>query len=104
MVAEMNQQDFEQRALNAIAKGAYLEESSFDLNATFTDLGLESMDLIEIIFELEDEFGVNLPLEENTNLSQMNGHQLLAMLKEIVESSDNRKESSEEGGKNSESG
>lgn len=85
----MDHNDFEKRALRAIAKGAYLEESALDLNATFRDLGLESMDLLEIVFELEDEFNVNLPMDEHTDLSTIRGHELLALLKQIVESANN---------------
>ena len=82
---EIEDVTFEQRAIRAISKGAYLENTEFNLDMTFSDLGLESMDFLEIIFELEEEFNVQIPIDEYVNLEEMNGYGLIAQLKKFIE-------------------
>lgn len=40
--------------------------------ATMTELGLDSLSLAELMFDLEDEFGVEIP-DDRTNLSTLGG-------------------------------
>lgn len=85
---------FEQRVARAISTGAYLEDTEFNLDMTFSDLGLESMDFLEIIFEIEEEFNVQIPIDEYVNIEEMNGHKLIAQLKKFIEADVEKNESS----------
>ncbi len=55
---------FEERVRKAIAKGVPMELEKVDLALTFGALGLQSLDIINIIFALEDEFGVEIAPED----------------------------------------
>lgn len=73
-----------ERAQKAIAKGAYLEEGELDLDKTFADLGLESIDLLEIVFEIEEEFNIKLSLDDYQEFDSMTGHQLIDELMPLI--------------------
>jgi acyl carrier protein len=53
----------EQRVITAFAKGAMKEESDLTLDSRFEDIGIDSTDLICMIFELEEEFDIEIPQE-----------------------------------------
>lgn len=48
-----------------IAKQANLEESEVKPESTLDELGVGSLDLVEIIMSIEDEYGVEVPLDAN---------------------------------------
>jgi acyl carrier protein len=43
-----------------------VEAQAIDPNATMADLGLDSLTLTELLFDLEDEFGIEVPEERAT--------------------------------------
>lgn len=50
-----------------IAKRTRGAESAIELTDRLEDLGLESLDSVEMIFDLEEKFDVDIPYNANTN-------------------------------------
>ena len=47
-----------------------IDEVSISENASFKeDLGVDSLDLFELVMELEEEFGIEIPSEDLENLA-----------------------------------
>jgi len=44
-----------------IAKEAHIPVEKISLESTLKDLEIDSLDVVQIIFELEDRFGITLP-------------------------------------------
>ncbi len=53
--------DIERRAADAIAKAVPLERYLVSSTARFEDLGIDSLDVANIAFALEEEFDIRLP-------------------------------------------
>ncbi|MBL8294683.1 MAG: acyl carrier protein [Bryobacterales bacterium] len=53
--------DFTERVIQCIAKTQHLDASKITLDSTFEELGIDSLDGINILFALENEFEVNVP-------------------------------------------
>ena len=53
--------DLEQRVLTCVAATMHFEPSRVTLQATFEELGLDSLDGINVLFALENEFDINIP-------------------------------------------
>lgn len=46
--------------------------SEISIDSTFESLGLDSLDTVEIVMELEDEFGISIEINESvTNVEQL---------------------------------
>ena len=56
--------DLSQRVCNVIASVKRLPAEKVTVDAPFQDLGIDSMDGIEILFALENEFNISIPDEE----------------------------------------
>lgn len=56
----------ESRIVGLIAEhlGAYVEEQPNGIECSFADLGADSLDLVELVMAIEDEFGVELTDDE----------------------------------------
>jgi acyl carrier protein len=51
--------------LDVIAAKAMVERSTLDLTAKLSDLSISSLDVVEIVFALEDKYNVELPFNAN---------------------------------------
>jgi acyl carrier protein len=49
-----------------IAKEAHIPIETITLESTLKDLQIDSLDIVQIIFELEDRFGITLPDRDPT--------------------------------------
>lgn len=68
--------------LQAIVSKKYkIEPERVTPEATFESLGLDSLDLIELLFEVEDEFNIRVPQDGSSALR-------LAKVQDVVESID----------------
>jgi acyl carrier protein len=50
-----------------VAKKKRVDKSSIDLSDRLEDLGLQSLDAVEMIFDLEEKFDIEIPYNANTN-------------------------------------
>lgn len=57
-----------QRVLRIIADNQKKDPASVTVESTFEELGLDSMDAVNIVFTVENEFNVNVPDEEMKNI------------------------------------
>lgn len=66
---DVNIEDIQQRVLKICAKYDKIDASKLDLASHFVeDLGLDSLDHVEIMMELEDEFGLEIPDQDAEKL------------------------------------
>lgn len=49
------------RVIAVLARTQKIDPASIDETKSFADLGIDSLDGLRIIFELEEEFGVEIP-------------------------------------------
>ena len=58
-----------ERLISAIAEVLDLDESTITADSKFVDdLGADSLDFLEIIMGIEDEFGIKVPTENVKNI------------------------------------
>jgi acyl carrier protein len=58
-----------ERVINAVAERASRDASEITPNTDVReDLGMDSLDAVELIMELEDEFGISIPSEKSGEL------------------------------------
>jgi acyl carrier protein len=50
-----------------IAKKKRVEKPNVEMSDRLEDLGLESLDAVEMIFDLEEKFDIQIPYNANTN-------------------------------------
>jgi acyl carrier protein len=53
-----------QRVRKVIATSKRIPEERVTIDSAFEELGIDSMDAVEILFALENEFDINIPDEE----------------------------------------
>jgi acyl carrier protein len=65
----MAQEAVEQRVRNIVIKQLGVKESDIALEKSFIDdLGADSLDIVELVMAMEDEFGFEIPDEEAENI------------------------------------
>jgi acyl carrier protein len=60
--------DLTNRVLRIIAETQRKEISQVTIDSSFEELGIDSMDGVNIVFALENEFNINVPDEEVKNI------------------------------------
>jgi acyl carrier protein len=60
--------DLTQRVLTIIAETQRKDPALVTIDSSFEELGIDSMDGVNIIFALENEFNINVPDEEVKNI------------------------------------
>jgi acyl carrier protein len=65
---ELTQRELTQRILRIIAETQRKDVAQVTIDSSFEELGIDSMDGINIIFALENEFNINVPDEEVKNI------------------------------------
>lgn len=50
-----------------LAEHLDIEETEISEKTTFEDLGIDSLDTVEILMEMEEVFGVEIELDDNKN-------------------------------------
>src|SRR3984885_14897046 len=60
--------DLTRRVLRIIAETQRKDPSQVTIESSFEELGIDSMDGVNIIFALENEFNINVPDEEVKNI------------------------------------
>ena len=57
-------EDLIQRVLNIIATSKRIPRETVTIDSTFEQIGVDSMDAVEILFALENEFDISIPDDE----------------------------------------
>ncbi len=57
----MNDRTIEERAISAISKGCSRKKIPINIDTTFDSLDIDSVDRLQILFELEEEFQIVIP-------------------------------------------
>lgn len=59
----------EERVINLISDATKVEKAKININTNFVDdLNLDSLDIVELMMKMEDDFGIEIPEEEAENL------------------------------------
>jgi len=61
-------EDLTQRVLKTIATSKRIPPETVMIDSEFQQLGIDSMDAVEILFALENEFDISIPDEEVRNV------------------------------------
>jgi acyl carrier protein len=64
LTGEVPNDELTRRILEIIAETQRKDSSQITLDSTFEELGIDSMDGVNIVFALENEFNINVPDEE----------------------------------------
>ncbi len=64
----MQTDDLTQRILRIVAETQRKDPAQVTIDSSFEELGIDSMDGVNIVFALENEFNVNVPDEEVKNI------------------------------------
>jgi acyl carrier protein len=64
----MTEDDLTARVLRIIAETQRKDPSTVTIDSSFEELGIDSMDGVNIVFALENEFNINVPDEEVKNI------------------------------------
>ena len=56
--------------LDLVAQKAMVDRSKLNPEAKLSDLNISSLDVVEVVFALEDKFGIELPFNANTNANE----------------------------------
>jgi acyl carrier protein len=56
--------------LDVVAQKALIDRSKLTPEVNLADLSVSSLDMVEVIFALEDKFGVELPFNANTSAGE----------------------------------
>lgn len=64
-------QDTFAKIVDIVAGKLDVDKNSITMESTFTDLGADSLDLLEIIMRLEEQFGIEINDEEAENMTKM---------------------------------
>lgn len=75
-----------QRVIGAIAKTQRLDPASIGLDDSFDQLGFDSLDGLNIVFAVEEEFNVSVPDEAAQTFTSV--RQVVDALRPLVESSE----------------
>lgn len=68
----MDTADIETKVIQFIAtKAENLDASTINRSSKFEELGLDSMDTIQLLFDAEDAFGINFDSEEAKGFSSV---------------------------------
>jgi acyl carrier protein len=57
-----------ERVRKVIATSKRMPEDKVTIDSAFEELGIDSMDAVNIVFALENEFNINVPDEEMKNI------------------------------------
>lgn len=64
-------EEFTQRLLQSIASTLHKPVEQYRLDASFEELGIDSLDGINILFALENEFGIQIPDDAARNVKNL---------------------------------
>ena len=87
---DLNNDDLTPRILRIIAETQRKDPAQVTIDSSFEELGIDSMDGVNIIFALENEFDINVPDEEVKNIR--NVRDMVEGVRKLVEQRNLRSE------------
>lgn len=57
----------QEKIIEMLAEKLECEVSEINVESTFSDMGIDSLDVAELVMNLEDEFGVSLEMDASLN-------------------------------------
>ncbi len=66
-------QELAKKVIGIVAAVKQVSPESIRPESTFTELGIDSLDRINILFELENEFDIDVPDEEARSITSVQG-------------------------------
>lgn len=74
--------EFERKVIGLIAKKKKLDAASVTPQSTFQDLGIDSLDGIDLVFTFEDEFNISIPDQVVQKMKSVG--QVIEALREVL--------------------
>lgn len=62
----MDDREIQEKIFDIFAKEARLEKDALSLETKLDDLGIESLDMVQILFGIEDTFDVYVPQDDDS--------------------------------------
>lgn len=78
----------QQDIFEIIAKQAKIDLATITTDSTLKDLGVASLDAIEVIFDIEEHFGIDLPNEDTDFETGTVGHLVEAVERQLAQKKD----------------
>jgi acyl carrier protein len=75
----------QQEVFEIISKQAKIDIATIKPESTLKDLGVASLDAIEVIFDIEEHFNINLPNEDTDFDAGTVGHLIEAVERQLAE-------------------
>jgi len=76
--------DVQQEIFDIISKQAKIDVGTVKSESTLKDLGVASLDAIEVIFDIEEHFNINLPNEDVDFENGTVGHLVAAVERQVA--------------------
>ena len=78
--------DVSQKVIDIIAREQHLDASKVTIDSTFAELGIDSLDGVNILFALEEEFKLDIPDTVAQNMRSV--RQVVESLTRVIEGKD----------------
>jgi len=64
--------ELQDKVIKLVSEATKMDAANISLNTSFVDdLNLDSLDMVELMMKMEDEFGVEIPEDETENLKSI---------------------------------
>lgn len=64
--------EVQDKVIKLVSEATKMDAGNITINTTFVDdLNLDSLDMVELMMKMEDEFGVEIPEDETENLKSI---------------------------------
>jgi len=81
----MNKQELKTYLIESIKQIAGVSENELCIEASFSDNGIDSLDLIELIMKIETDFMISIPDEDTMEMMQNNIDDLADYLLPVIQ-------------------
>ena len=71
-MASFDRNDTLQKVIDLIVKELKIEHNDVKVNVSFQDLGVDSLDMVQIIMKCEEQFGLEVPDEKAEQFHSIN--------------------------------
>ena len=78
--------DLEERVINVIAATQHISPETIQVDSTFEELKIDSLDGINILFAVENEFNINIPDEAAQSIRSV--RQMVDGIRRLLQSGD----------------